>query len=350
MPDSPESKPVVAIFGTERLTVLEALAKLLADAGVADDGGFDYIEVDGRSASPIEVLDGASTAPFLSERRTVVVRRAHAFDKASAATLAKGLASLPESALLVLVIEPDEDTKDLAKDPLVVAAGKAGATIACVAPQGAALTRQLIDRAKEQGGNLTKPAAEALSRLVSGSLTLAVAELEKLLLYAGGEPIDETMVVRVAAPAQTWKVFELLDATVAGNLGVALENLRYLLEGSSSPQEAAMRYLLPQLHRQVRLLWQAKACQVEGIPPEQASHILPKGRNLANAHSFVRDKLSRAAKNLTLDQVGEMLRCILEADMRMKGQLPSGSAIETLERLLAELCEIAKGRTTAAAL
>jgi DNA polymerase III delta subunit len=89
---------------------------------------------------------------------------------------------------------------------------------------------------------------------------------------------------------------------------------------------------------------------VEGVTPDQAAHLLPKGRNLANAHSFVRDKLMRAARNLTLDQVEGLLRCVLEADMRMKGQLPSANPRESLERLLAEMCEIAGGRTTAASL
>ncbi|MDQ2986386.1 MAG: DNA polymerase III subunit delta [Armatimonadota bacterium] len=350
MPELYEPPTVIALHGAERVIILEKLGELLQSVGAMDDGAFDHAEFDGRSLSPAAVLDACATAPFLAARRTVVVRRAQSIDKANSAVLAKSLPSLPSSALLILVFEHDEETKDFAKDPLVLAAGKAGKAIACESPQGAALVRQLMDRAKVAGGEMTKPAAEALSQLVSGSLTLATAELDKLLLYAGGQKIDEQMVHKVAAPSQTWKVFELLDAVVQGRLGVALENLKYLLEGTSSPQEAAMRFLLPQLHRQVRLLWQAKVCQVEGLAPEKAGHLLPKGKNLANSHSFVRDKLSRSARDLSLDQIAAMLRCVLEADMRMKGQLPFATPKETLERLLAEMCEIAAGRIAAASL
>jgi DNA polymerase-3 subunit delta len=350
MPALTSLPSVVAIYGNERVTLLEELERLVAATGAAEDGGFDYAELDGRSASPNEILDACATAPFLAERRTVVVRRAHKLDKASTSVLSKSLGTIPPSALLILVIEPDEDAKDLAKDPLVVAAGKAGKAIACESPQGAALVKQLMERAKKAGGEITKPGAEELSNLVSGSLTLATAELDKLLLYAGGEKVDERMVRRVASPSQGWKVFELLDAVTQGRLGVALENLKYLMEETSSPQEAAMRYLLPQLHRQVRLLWQARACLDANVSPENAAHLLPKGRNLANAHSYVRGKLTQAARKLTLAQIAGMLRCILEADMRLKGQLPAANPSETLERLLAEMCELAAGRTTAASL
>lgn len=350
MPDLSEVPPVIALYGSERVTLLEELRRLTDAVGAAEDGGFDYSELDGRSVGAVEVLDACATAPFLAERRTVVVRRANRLDKANSVSLAKALGSVPTTALLILVLEPEEDVKDLSKDPLVTAAAKVGKAIACESPQGAALVRELMERARRSGGEISKPGAEALAQVVSGSLTLATAELEKLLLYAGKDKVDEQMVRRVASPSQSWKVFELLDAVIQARLGVALENLRYLLEETASPQEAAMRYLLPQLHRQVRLLWQARACLDENLSPENATHLLPKGRNLANAHSFVRGKLTQAARGLTLAQIAAMLRCILEADIRLKGQLASASARETLERLLAEMCEIAAGRTTASSL
>ncbi len=350
MPAPSELPRVVAIHGSERITILEKLDEVLTSAGSLDDGAFDYTELDGRSTSAQEISDSCATAPFLAARRTVLVRRAHRLDKPASASLAKSVATLPPTALLVMVFEPEDEGKDFAKDPLVVAIRKAGKDYACESPQGAALVRQLMERAKAAKGEIAKPAAETLAQIVSGSLTLATAELDKLLLYCDGKPIDPQTVIRVAAPSQTWKVFELLDAVIAGRLGVALQNLKYLLEGTTSPQEAAMRFLLPQLHRQVRLLWQAKACQVEGLSVDQSAHLLPQGRNLANAHSFVRDKLLRAARGLSLDQVEAMLRCILEADMRMKGQAAAAGPKETLERLLAEMCEIAGGRTTASSL
>lgn len=350
MPEPPDLPTVIAIHGSERVTIIEKLGEILTSAGSLEDGAFDYAELDGRSTSTHEIIAACTTAPFLAPRRTVLVRRAHRLDKSTSTALAKALTSLPATALLILVFEPEEVTKDFARDPLVTAARKVGKDYACESPQGAALVRQLMERAKSAKGEITKPAAETLSQVVSGSLTLATAELDKLLLYADGKPIDPQMVTRVAAPSQTWKVFELLDAVIAGRLGLALQNLKYLLEGTSSPQEAAMRFLLPQLHRQVRLLWQAKACQEEGVSVDKAAHLLPAGRNIAHAHSFVRDKLLRAAKGLSLDQVEGMLRCVLEADMRMKGQAAAANPKETLERLLAEMCEIAGGKITTSSL
>jgi DNA polymerase-3 subunit delta len=350
MPGTNAQPKFIVIFGFERLTLGEAVQSQLDSVGALENGAFDYAEFDGRTATSAVILDAAATLPFISPRRTVVVRRAHKLDKSAVTAIIQAAPNLPEASLLVLVLEPDEETKPLDKDPLVLTAKKIGQAIACESPQGAALTRQLIDRAKNAGADLTKQGADELSKLVSGSLTAAHAELEKLVLYANGSKIDEKTVRKVASPSQGWKVFELLDAVTQGRLGAALQNLKYLLEETSSPQEAAMRYLLPQVHRQVRLLWQARACLDANIQPEQAQHLLPKGRNLANAHSYVRGKLTQAARKLTLSQIAGMLRCVVEADMRLKGQLPSATPIETLERLLAEMCEIVQGRTTAASL
>jgi len=350
MPAQIDLPNVIAIHGSERVTILEKLDEVLTSAGSLDDGAFDYEELDGRSSSAQEIADACATAPFLSARRTVLVRRAHRLEKAASATLTKSLGALPPTALLILVFEPEDEAKDFGKDPLVTAVRKAGQDFVCDSPQGAALVRQLMERAKAHRGEITKQGAETLSQVVSGSLTLAATELDKLLIYADRSPIDPEMVRRVAAPSQTWKVFELLDAVIAGKLGLALLNLKYLLEGTTSPQEAAMRFLLPQLHRQVRLLWQAKAMQAERLSIANAAHLMPQGKNLANAHSFVRDKLLRSARNVSLDQVAAMLRCILEADMRMKGQAAAANPRESLERLLTEMCEIAAGRITAPSL
>src|SRR5687768_1910615 len=124
MPAPVDLPSAVALYGSERVTLLEELAKLVEAVGAAEDGGFDYAELDGRSTSASDVLDACATAPFLAERRTVVVRRANRLDKATVAALVKALASVPATALLVLVLEPEEDVKDLSKDPLVVAAGR----------------------------------------------------------------------------------------------------------------------------------------------------------------------------------------------------------------------------------
>ncbi|MEO7454246.1 MAG: DNA polymerase III subunit delta, partial [Fimbriimonadales bacterium] len=173
MPEPSKQPSVVALYGSERVTIIEELNALVEATGALADGGFDYAELDGRTATANEILDATATAPFLAERRTVVVRRAHKLDKVATTALAKALATVPDTALLILVVEPEDDLKDLSKDALVTAAAKVGMAIACASPQGAALVKQLMDRAKKGGSELSKPAAEELANLVSGSLTLA---------------------------------------------------------------------------------------------------------------------------------------------------------------------------------
>ena len=105
-----------------------------------------------------------------------------------------------------------------------------------------------------------------------------------------------------------------------------------------------MRGLFPQLHRQLRLLWQAKVCALEKARPETADDLLPKLHNLATAHTDVRGKSIKMAAKLSLGQISEMMRCVVDADMRLKGQLAGAFPLETVERMLAEMCQIAAHR------
>src|SRR5438552_15448969 len=96
-------KNVYGIAGEESLLVREALTKLKKEAGVNEEDAFDLTELDGESTTAAAVFNAASTAPFLAQRRTVILHRADRLHKDEAEKLAEYIPSLPESGLLIAI-------------------------------------------------------------------------------------------------------------------------------------------------------------------------------------------------------------------------------------------------------
>ncbi|MGI8923951.1 MAG: DNA polymerase III subunit delta [Fimbriimonadales bacterium] len=332
---------VYAITGAESLLVREAVADLKIRAGADGADAFDYAELDGTWATASEIIDAVATVPFLAERRTLLVGRADRFKPDEARHLGERLDRLPATSLLILVFDSQEDERkgSPAETALLPMVSKVGEVIKCATPMSAALVSDLQKRADAMGAKLDRAAAVALAEMTSNSLSEAAAELEKCSLYASGGTIDRTIVAKVATPSKDWEVFKMLDAVCAGNLGPALEHLRRLLSETSKIEDAAMRSLFPMMHRQLRILWQAKASETaNGVG------VFVKRHNFATASEYVQGRSRATVRNLSLDSIAKMMRQLAEADMRLKGQLPAAFPRETLERMLFEMCEIAASR------
>src|SRR4051812_46511304 len=108
------------LSGEEEALRRRALTEMLQLA--TSDGDFDLQTFEADEANPMEWLASAGTAPFLSERRTVVVRHLLRREppgfkgaqdeehKSFSEEILKSFKNLPSSALLVLVA--DEETGD----------------------------------------------------------------------------------------------------------------------------------------------------------------------------------------------------------------------------------------------
>jgi DNA polymerase-3 subunit delta len=331
---------VYALTGAETLLAREKIAELKSLAGADGTDAYDFEEVDGASLSASAVLDTVATVPFLAPRRLVIVSRADKIKDAEATRLAQSFEKLPETSLLVFVFDPQEDERRVpAAEKTIVAA--ADQVVKCVAPAASAFIVELQKRAEKLGSRLDRGAASKLAEMTSHNLTDAIAELEKCALYANTSPITGDIVVMVAAPSQEWEVFKMLDAISAGNLGTALENLRRLVRDSGRIEEAAVRSLFPMIHRQLRLLWQARACIDANQSPAKAEGILVKRHNLAAANEYARSRVLDTARRLPIDVIAAMLRALSDADLRLKGQLPAAFPKETVERMVVEMCETA---------
>ncbi|HEY7068373.1 MAG TPA: DNA polymerase III subunit delta [Chloroflexota bacterium] len=293
---------IYLLYGGDEIARDEFLHRKLLDRLRALPGGeFNLDRFDGRSAALGEVIACCQSLPFLADKRMVIVdnlgargrgrgrgataqaqgpaaggQNAAERDDApeadaadSPATESSGrparkgrgedtelqaflafLPDLPESTHLVLVEDRAPALPPLPKGLLY--------RQEFPAPKPWEVAGWITRRARARQVRLDRGVAETLATLVGGDLRRLDAELAKLALYCGAQPVREADVRLLVAPAEA-NVFALLDGVADGRPGPALAALRRLLQ-----QGQAVEALLPQLIALVRRLLTAHALQAEG--------------------------------------------------------------------------------------
>jgi DNA polymerase-3 subunit delta len=344
---------VVMLSGSEEELRRRALR------GLVDVPGVDPIDVEvyvAGESEPSAWYSAALTAPFLSDRRVVVVRnllRAGGPDDAPDSVL--DLKAVPPSARLVLVAD-DEQGDDFKQRRLDALARQwerrveeSGGKVLRFEVGSSEVKKQLRTEIEALGRTATVRALDLLIEMTGGSFSRAVEELEKLDLFVEREAtIQERDVLAVVVPSREWNVFRLVDAIVAGQVAEALAQLRTVIELPQKAEDAAMQRILPALNRQLRLIWQARLCVEAGCAPQSAPdsvarHFLEKP-SLAQERDFVIRNAMRAARSMDFALLARCFEIVGNADAALKGLLPSFSAGETLEQMVLRMAEAARGR------
>src|SRR3954470_148321 len=214
--------PTYLFVGDDDFRKQEALT-LLIDAAV-DPATRDFnLEVRRGSEITAETLGSIlGTPPMLADRPLVVVRDAAALKKdAKSATEAYVKRPSPDVVLVLVQVggeKPDprfENATAVVFDPIT----------------GPRLSRWISHRAEATfGTSITTGAVELLQSSVGNDLSHLNVELEKLVSFCNGKPIDEEAVAAVVGVRREESLPALLDAIGARNAPVALKILPGLLE------------------------------------------------------------------------------------------------------------------------
>ncbi len=237
------------------------------------------------------------SAPFLAERRLVIVEDADQLtrSKAGRERLLSLLGRLPPTTALVLLVPVElRRNNDLsrfkrnsalltwAQDP----EHRDGCYVqAFVRRSGQAFVQWAIARARQHGGEIEPQAAQLLSNYVADDPRLADQELRKLLDYVDRDrPVSAAEVERLTPLYGQSDVFAMVDAVGGRDVRHALAHLHELLRHEEP------RYAFAMIVRQFRLLIQAKEAVEAGLDPAQAM----------SEHPFVVEKATRQARNFSL--------------------------------------------------
>ncbi len=343
--------------------VLESLKELISAAGLTpDDLDLESFAADQRP--PQEWLGAACQVPFLADYRVVVVRNIGRvtpkkfWDENITAKhpFVLEAAKLPDTARVILVAD-EEPLGDLGKQQRFETAVSSWRRIAeksdgvaySFEADPSKIIGRLVAAAKERGKSLARPAASRLAEMVGGKANLALVEVEKLALYVGDRPeIREADIKALVSPEIEYSAFTLVDAIAEGSAKKTLQQLELLTNRHSKLEEQAFPRIFPLLHRQFRLIWQARLCLNDRCPIDNPSPLvlenLPSDLNISKQAPWLQSRLQRSAQGLKLPQLARCIKELEAADSKLKGLEPAYTARETIEQMALKMAKICSGR------
>ena len=305
------------------------LKQLVAETGLGD---LNIAVLDGRRLQLGALMDACNALPFLGDRRLVIVEDFLARFEPSATSaerdlphkLVAYLSDLPATTRLVFV-----DNKTLSKrNPVLKGVGKIPDSYQrhFALPGSRDLHLWIETRVRVKGTTIAGPAASLLASMVGPNLRMLDAELEKLAAHAGyARPIADSDVRQLVSAAHESSIFALVDALGLRQRQAAMRELHALIEDGANEL-----YLLAMIARQVRLILSVKDLAERGMQPEELR------RTLHISHRFILEKLSRQARQFSMEELEGLLERLLGIDHFIKTGRADGAL--AIEMLVLETC------------
>jgi DNA polymerase-3 subunit delta len=276
--------------------------------------GLFTAETAGVSAS--EVLDELRTAPFLTDKRVVLVKNADDFISNNRPLLEKYFDNPCPTGILILTVSSWPSQTKLAKK-----LSKVGKLISVAAPKPWQLPRRLVDYARDaHGKKLSEDTAALLIELVGDELTRLYSEIDKLALFAyEDKAITISHVESLIGHNRVFGAFAVIDAVIAGKTVQAVARLRNMFAEDKTAQFSIVGAFAFHFRR----MFAAKAMLEKGV---WTGDIVKKLRIWSNKDSFLAQ-----LRKMSLKQIGSILQQLADIDFKIKtGQTKAEVAIEQL--------------------
>jgi DNA polymerase III delta subunit len=240
--------------------IMEKMAEKIASTIVPDDlKAFNYAVAYGSELKVDDFLATASSFPFLSDRRVLVLRELEKVRGGWKRLIAYCENPVPSSVIIFLYNPFDEgrgrarESKDFEK--LKAAVGRAGKTIAFERLTDADVRTWVAQEAKHSHVELEAEAAEALVRSVGDDLFDLKNEIVKLSILYGDRPVRVADLAAVIGSYRLNAIRDLVESIEPGHEARALEILHRIVR-SGAERPAGIVY---QLTRHFLDLLKAKA-------------------------------------------------------------------------------------------
>ena len=338
--------PVYLLYGNEHSEVARAAKRLveLALEGESAVGNITWLE--GGETTAKEIRSQASTMPFLTPKRVVVVRNANDLRTDEQNALAPHVAGLPETTCLILDVRSAKTEHGLS-----TALAKALRGVGAVYEYTQAdlrsddLPNRVQQLAAQHGKSISKSSAHFLLQRTGTELGLIQSEVAKLAAYVEpAKAITNADIDAMTTKSVEESVFQLTNAVTDGKLSTALGILDDLLTQGQAPE-----MILSMLLRQFELLRQAKFLLDRGFRPaawqtlpEEVQARLPKEHNVVKGttgRGWLARKLTGQCSRLSWTHLSNAPRLLLTADLQLKGaDGQSRDRRVTMETLVCQLC------------
>lgn len=195
------------------------------------------------------------------------------------------------------------------------------ATVKDLAPlSGEGLGKWIIAQVQHKGSQINNRAIQLLSGLVGSNLWALENELEKLALYAGDRPIEESDVLLLVSQAKDANIFAAVDALLEKRSSTAMQIFHSIrTDGFEMP------YIISMIARQLRQVVLARDLLDRGTPPATISNLL----NIS--HQFILRKTLDQARSHSLNGLHWLYARLLATDIAIKrGHMGQDIALDIL--------------------
>ncbi|MBM3676433.1 MAG: DNA polymerase III subunit delta [Actinobacteria bacterium] len=324
-------RPAYLITGSDRPKVDHALERLRRHFGAESTERVSALET---SCGDVVALCNAGS--LFGARRLVLVtdvdgvkrdnRLSGGWKTAEIEPVVGYLASPAPGTVLALVAEELKDDAPLAK-----AVGKHGQVLRFdVSRRQGQLEKWVVDRFKGAGVRAEPEAAKALVQIVGDDLHLLASEVEKIATWAAGEPVGETEVVELAAPAGDPPVYQVTDAWGRRDLPGLARTAESMVDRSERPPAVTIPIIASALARQVSSVRRAAALAEQSVSPREAMG------TLGVRFEFQAKNLLEFSRNYGERELDGALVRVAELDHALKGGSRFSPAVE-LQRTLGSI-------------
>lgn len=313
MADEPALQPVYLITGTDRPKVATALARLRRHFAA------EAIEhVSAQEAAGADVVALCNAGSLFGDQRLVIVegvdgspgserRLTNAWKAAEVSTVIDYVRDPAPGTVLALVGE------DVRKDaPLRKAVEKAGRVLEYSVVKRAR-AQWVAERFTSRGARAEPEACALLLQLVGeDDLHGLASEIDKIALWAQGEPVGEREILELAAPQAEAPVFELTDAWGERDTARALAASEKLFDRDEKGRRDSAPRLAGALGSYLGRLRQLKRLAADGVGTREAA-----GRLKMNP--YYAQKVARHAENFSDEELHDAIVVLAELDLALKG-------------------------------
>lgn len=284
---------------------------------------------EGEKLTAGQFSEAVSTLPFLSEKKLIIVRDFfHNAPTEELKKVAEKLDQVDDNCIVVFV----ERHKADARTSLYKNLKKKGEVKEFPLMDKDELIQWIATEVQKQNQQLPSRQIHQLADNVGPNLWQMKQEIEKLSLYANGQPVSDETIEKLISPNLHTTIFKLTDYLAVKNRQQSLKTLNTLLESGEN-----IIQVLFMIVRHFRILIQIQDCLAKGM---DKTAITKKIRQ----HPFAVQNGMKQVSNFTPETLTVIYKTLLDIDIATKSgtiRMTAGDITElrlALETFIVKLC------------
>jgi len=327
------------LFGQDDFSIDQSLDEIKRGIGNEALLAANTTTLDGQRVTLEQLKSVCETAPFLAEKRLIIVNGLLERFESKGSSNRRGeknlvpdqknewksfgtcISEMPDNIVLTLIDGRIGEGNPLLKELRTKAEVRSFPLL-----KGSRLQQWIKKYVAGHGSNISPQAIKLMADLIGSNLWIMANEINKLVAFTSGRRIEEEDVKMVVSHVLQASVFTMVDAIFEFKTGVAQQSFQQLLQQGFAPV-----YLLAMLSRQVRMVVRAKELKNHRKPEVEIQN------KLGLTSEYALRKTLEQADRYSSQRLKRVYHKLLEADLSIKTGRYDGEL--ALNILVAELCQ-----------